>query len=502
MVELSLFSQKLPFGQQIKLANGESIAINEIVRVLPNKRLVCKAVWQNQDIYAKLFIGVNAKRDAMRDEMGVQALMHANIATPDLLYAGKIEAGGVLLFKALNTAQNAEVLYLQLLTSQQKPARLQLMLQLTSMVAQMHNANLQQTDLYLKNFLIEVDTVYAIDGDGIKPFSIFFKNHQKKRNLAVLFSKFDALDDGCLYQCYVHYCKLTGASYLVIDYANIDYLTQKVRQRAASRYADKKVFRNCTDVKVMETFKQFKALSRDFSVANLSEQELDDALNNTQNRLKSGNTCTVGVTSFNNQAVVIKRYNIKNFWHGLKLSIFQSRAAKSWANAHWLMLLNVATAKPLALIEERFGCFKRRAYFLSEFMNAPDIAEFFTQTHDVPIKEKVAFETALLFYKLNILHISHGDCKASNIKIMNNKPVLIDLDSMQAHRFVGFSTGWLILWWFEKKHVKDLKRFMQNWKHSLETSLIFKQAFIQVYDEKNDYLQPTILERAKIASTS
>ena len=40
---------------------------------------------------------------------------------------------------------------------------------------------------------------------------------------------------------------------------------------------------------------------------------------------------------------------------------------------------------------------------------------------------------------------------------------------------------------------------MQNWANAPETSAIFKQAFVQVYDEIDDYMQPTILERAKIA---
>lgn len=474
----------------LPLADDSILAIDEIVRVVPNKRLVCKALWNNQAVYAKLFIGSNAKRYAQRDQQGVQALINANIATPDLLYAGSVKAGEVLIFKAFESAKNAEVLYQQLFDTQQRPARLQLMLQLTSIVAQLHNANLQQTDLYFKNFLIDVDRVYAIDGDGIQPFSVLFKKRQKQRNLAVLLSKMDGLDTGWIEDCYAHYCSQTAAKYVVTDYANLYHLTQKLRQKAASSYADKKVFRTCTDVKVSRNFSHFTALSTGFDAKNLSVQQLDDALNRAQNRLKSGNTCTVGKAVIANQNVVIKRYNIKNIGHGIKLSILQSRAAKSWANAHRLNILNIATAKPLALIEQRFGCLKRRAYFLTEYIDAPDIADFFGLSMDAEAKQKVAYETALLFYKLNLLQISHGDCKASNIKIVDGNPVLIDLDSMQAHQ---------CLWWFEKKHIKDLKRFMQNWENSPEIAAIFKLAFVQVYDEIDDYMLPTILERAQIA---
>ena len=484
----------------LQLADGSILAVSEIVRVVLNKRLVCKAVWNDEVVYAKLFIGANAKRYALRDKQGVLALLAAKIATPQLLFAGTIKtsqalAGEVLIFKAVAPAQNAEVLYQDLFEQQQTAPRLRLMLQLITTVAQMHHANLQQTDLYFKNFLIDAEKVFAVDGDGVKSFSPFFKKIQKQRNLAMLLSKMDGLDSGWIEECYQHYCEKTDTKFDAYEYANLYHRVQKYRQKVASTYADRKVFRACTDVKVNQNFKRFIAYSPDFDAENLSEYQLDFALIDTQNRLKSGNTCTVGTALLNNQTVVIKRYNIKNCWHGLKLSIFQSRAAKSWANAHRLTLLNIATAKPLALVETRFGWFKKRAYFLTEFIDAPDIATFFELETDNLIKEKVAFATAQMFYKLYLLNISHGDCKASNIKIVENRPVLIDLDSMQAHGFGSFFDNWR----YKKKHVKDLQRFMQNWEHEPETRAIFSQAFVQAYDEVDDYLHISVLERAKIA---
>lgn len=474
----------------LQLADGSTLAISEIVRVVPNKRLVCKAVWNHANVYAKLFIGANAKRYAQRDKQGVQALVDANIATPDLLFAGNVGLNEVLLFKAIEPVQNAEVLYQQLNISQDKVARFNLLLKLTAIVAQLHRADLQQTDLYFKNFLIDAEAVYAIDGDGVQPFSPLFKQRQKQRDLAILFSKMDVLDSAWIDDCYAHYCQLIGTKYSVLNCSNIYNLTQELRQKTANAYADKKVFRTCTDVNVTQTFQQYAAFASDFAASDLTVQQLNVALNETKNRLKSGNTCTVGKSVIAKQDVVIKRYNIKNIWHGLKLSVSQSRAAKSWANAYRLTILNIATAKPLALIETRLGWLRRRAYFLSAYIHAPDIAEFLALTIDAETKQKVAYETALLFYKLNLLKISHGDCKATNIKIVDGKPVLIDLDSMQSHR---------CNWWFEKKHIKDLKRFMHNWANNPETSAIFKQAFARVYDEIEHGRQPTILERAKIA---
>ncbi len=464
----------------LQLSDGSTLAINEVVRVVPNKRLVCKAVWNDQNVYVKLFIGAQAKKYARRDKQGVQALIADRIATPNLLYAGKVNAMEALIFNAIEPAQNAEVLYQQLMKLQpasqadQKAARLNLMLKLTQTLAQLHNANLLQTDLYFKNFLVDAETVHTIDGDGIRSISPLFKQSQKHRNLATLWSKMDALDFRWIADCYAQYCADTQTQFSAPELAKIAELAQKIRQKAASAYADKKVFRSCADVKVRQSFKQFSAFSSDFNAIDLSVKQLDLALSDAQNRLKSGNTCTVGSAFIADKNVVIKRYNIKNIWHGLKLSISQSRAAKSWANAHRLNILNIPTAKPLLLLEQRFGWLRGRAYFLSECIDAPDIGLFFAITNTMQKKEKVAYETALLFYKLSLLQISHGDCKASNIKIVDGQPVLIDLDSMQAHQ---------ANWWFEKKHIKDLKRFMKNWADDQHTTDIFRKAFECAYAE-------------------
>lgn len=487
MTDISPAFSDTPDGQQVALADGSVLKILTVKRYLPQRRIVCRGVWQNQTVFAKLFIGKEALRYAHRDKAGVFALTQALIKTPVLMseVAFSSAHGVALIFEAIEPALNAEELWQTL----PLPARFDLMQQLVKTIAQHHRANLLQTDLHFKNFLVQQSTIYTLDGDGIRALSPLFKFRQKMHNLATLFSKMNVLDDEWIQDLHAIYCKEMDIPFSVKEAAHIGQLTQSKRAKIASDYAEKKVFRTCTDVIVARSFRRYSALSQAFNVVNLSAKELDHALNSSQNRLKSGNTCTVGSTHIANQNVVIKRYNIKNIWHGLKLSVSQSRAAKSWANAHRLTILNIATAKPLALIEARFGWLKRRAYFISEYIHAPDIAEFFAQTNDVLIKEKVAHETALLFYKLKLLQISHGDCKASNIKIVGGKPVLIDLDSMQAHR---------CKLWFEKRHIKDLKRFMQNWADSPETGAIFKVAFMQVYDETEIYQLAPILERAKI----
>jgi tRNA A-37 threonylcarbamoyl transferase component Bud32 len=200
-----------------------------------------------------------------------------------------------------------------------------------------------------------------------------------------------------------------------------------------------------------------------------------DALLTAQNLLKNGNTCTVALVEMGGKKIAIKRYNIKNFWHGLSRAFRQTRAAVSWANAHRLIILDIATAKPIALIEQRkFGLFKSKAYFFAEYIDAPDAAQFFAECADKTARAETIKNMVTLFYKLYLLKISHGDMKATNIKIVDNRPVLIDLDSMCQHR-TYFSSS--------VAHLRDLSRFMQNWQNEPALYNAFVKTFKVVYPD-------------------
>lgn len=477
----------------LQLQNGITLHCEALVRFVQSRRAVYKATMQivglpKQKVFAKVFSGKNLEKYASRDKAGCTLLSAANILAPAIVADSYLEGGSarVLCYEAIDTA-SAEDTYNRLRIGEdhaaEYQARLALMKLLTVTVAEHHLANLIQTDLYLKNFLVKDNLVYTLDGDGIRALSPIFKKHQKKRNLATLFSKMDVLDDDWILVLYEMYCEKMGLRYSLFDEAEIWMLTQKIRLSVSTGYAEKKVFRSCSDVKVTHSFTSYTALAReikgDISQVLVNSARLDELLEDTGQRIKTGNTCTVGLADIGSTQLVIKRYNIKNSLHALSRAFRPSRAARSWANAYRLNISNIATPKPLALVEERYGLIRRRAYFLAEYVNAPDIAEFFEQTHHLEDKKTVADEVAQLFYKLYLLKFSHGDCKATNIKIVDLKPVLIDLDSMLSHTSA---------WRFEAKHVRDLKRFMRNWEHDPETTALLKQAFVLQHDDEDGVL--------------
>jgi tRNA A-37 threonylcarbamoyl transferase component Bud32 len=483
------------FGTEVErlaLDGGQDLTGLDLVRVVPGKRYVYRACWQGQDVYAKVFTGKNNAYYADRDLTGVQQLMGAGLETPPLLFQGETRdaQAHVLIFLAIEHARNAEEVWL----SYDTQARFELAQKLVVALARHHQAGLIQTDLYLKNFLVQGDIIYTLDGDGIRRLSRVFQKRRRLRNLATLLSKMDVLHDQWIPVLCQYYCQQLNTVYTLADESVVRSLTQKIRSRMASAYADKKVFRNCTDVKVSRHFDRFLAVSRDFEQSSVSSQFLDSALVDKKANLKNGNTCTIAKALIADRQVVIKRYNIKNAWHGLNRAFRVSRAALSWANAHRLLISNIATPKPLALLEERFGWLRRRAYFLSEYVDAPDAMQFFLQSTKSEDKQAVACNIATLLHRLYLFRFSHGDCKATNIKIVNLQPVLIDLDGLQSHRF-----GCCSDWWFERRHVKDLRRLMKNWEGDAETTHLLMQALRLEYASQDINAGDNILIRAGIA---
>lgn len=484
LVDLMQLSLQGESGFALYLSDDSILLIETVVRRVPNSRIVCKGQWNGREVYAKLFIGASASRHAQRDANGIQQLLANHIATPDLLFQGQSNEGAeVLIYQAIEDSQNAEEALKVLPIG--SPARFEVLKNIVIAVAGHHSAGLVQTDLYFKNFLIQQEQVWTLDGDGIQTMSSLFKQHQQTVNLATLFSKMDALDDTLIEALYEAYCQRLGRAFLVMDVADVWQKTQKIRHRVAASYAFKKVFRNCTDVKMKQSFKHLIAVASNFNVDSNTLLNLDEGFKNGA-VLKNGRTCTVARFNVANLDIVIKRYNIKNLWHGIGRLLRQSRAAKSWGNAHYLIISAIPTPQPLALIESRFGILRRSAYFLSAYVEAPDVADFFQSTADTELKQRVAYEIARLFYKLSLLKIAHGDCKASNIKIVNAQPMLLDLDAMTTDSL-----------FYEHQHIRDLKRLFKNWAHDAETTAMLKQAFINVYDE-NDPFSPSVLRSAGI----
>ena len=473
-----------PCSFNIPLAEGGTIECKEIVRVVASKRIVCRGQWKGHEVYVKIFLGSQAYRYARRDQQGVLALARAGILAPRLEYAGADKRGEVqlVILEALENGINAEALYTEVPAQSQ---RLQLAKKLVAAVAHHHRAGLMQTDLYLKNFLLQGEMVYTLDGDAIRALPKLGRQRTALNNLALLISKFDVAEASeqlpDWLALYAHERHLSQ----VPNLHDMQKRIAAIRRRVAEKYASKKVFRRCTEVEVSRAFDRYLAIARTFATPTLKQslEDPDRLLEGAQlQRLKSGNTCTVALAEIDGRKLVVKRYNIKNFWHGLSRALRPTRAAVSWSNAFRLKMHEVATAAPVALLEQRCGLVRRQAYFLAEYVDAPDAAMFFADCSiEANVRVRAAEGLARLFWKLYLLGISHGDFKASNVKMVEGRPLLIDLDSMLQHR---------CRWTFERRHVRDLRRFKLNWQQDPDTKALLAHAFRKFYRE------PGLLQRA------
>lgn len=474
----------------VSLSDGSVLDLQTAVRVVPKKRVVAQGEWHHKTVYAKLFLGELAQRYARRDAKGVRALQANAIKTPELLFEGQVAQAAecdieVLIFTAHTTAENAETLYVRANAVLKKV----LAIKLVKAVAQLHQAQLLQTDLYFKNFLIDQGEVLTIDGDGIRQYATL-TNRQKQDNLAIFLSKIDALDlQAWLPELIKAYQAVTQTS--VIDSTALLALANKYRIRAASQYADKKVFRECTDIQCVQDQHRFVAIARDYVDMPIpdGEAEYDAAVNGGQ-WLKKGNTCSVVFAQIAPLPVVIKRYNIKSLKHALARFWRPSRASDSWSNAHRLLNLGLSTPQPIALFETRFlKVFRGKAFFVSRYLDAPDIEAFFSQTNDAGLRSEAIKQVVKLFMRLQVLKLSHGDMKATNIKMLaDGKPVLIDLDSMRQHQYAFFA---------KKAHVRDIKRFMQNWQAQPALYNAFLKNFKVLYQDHALLDAAGLLEAAK-----
>lgn len=476
MPDLPRISREGGSSFDVPLEGAPSLHCLEVVRRIAGRRLVCRGVWQGQAVFAKLFIGNRAQRYAERDARGAQALIAHQLLAPGLLHEGSIadRAGIALIYAFVAESQDAEGVW----QDADPPQRRLLADALVRTVARHHAAGLVQTDLYPRNFLCTDAGIYTLDGDGIRIYRHPVPLRPSMANLALLLSKFDVLDDVRIPEWLRIYTEERGWPQSAIHSDVLHSQTQALRRALAQRNVYRKVLRDCSEIRVEKRFNRFLAVVRNQQANDLLQViDAPDAYLDAPacQRLKNGNTCTVGLVQAGERKIVIKRYNIRNFWHGLNRALRTTRASISWSNAHLLRAFEIATPAPLALIERRWGPFRRQGYFLTDYVAGPDITELFADS-GLPDarKQEIAADVATLLRKLYLLKIEHGDMKATNLKLADGKPLLLDLDAMKQH---GCDR------WFRRRHARDLRRFLKNWHNAPEILRMLKSALMAAYGD-------------------
>ncbi|KIQ57938.1 lipopolysaccharide kinase InaA family protein [Pseudomonas fluorescens] len=472
----------LPLSLELADAAGPAqLQLLSLLRVLPGQRYVGAGIWRGRPVLAKLLVGSKAPRHFQRELQGVRLLAGQGLTTPLLLADGlKDGEGGWLLFELLEGAESLgdawkQVEPLPLLADEQATV----LAEALGAIAQLHGKGLWQEDLHLDNLLRHGGQLYLIDGAGIRAETPGQPLSRQKvlENLGVFFAQLPKSLEPFTEELLVHY--LLGNAEHALPMEALQKQIDKVQAWRLKDFLDK-VGRECSLFSVQRGPFGLRAIRRDEEAAMLPVLERADALLDQGHLYKTGGAASVGRVEVDGRALVIKRYNIKNFAHWLKRFWRPSRAWHSWREGHRLAFLGIATPKPLALLEKRFLWLRRGAYLVTEHLSGPDIIERlapYIDNGDAPEPELLALDQ--LFASLIRERISHGDLKGHNLFWQHDRWALIDLDSMCQHRTHAS---------FAQAYARDRARFMRNWPQDSALHRLIDQRLPQTIDSNSPVL--------------
>ena len=413
----------------------ESLTFQTVARVLPGRRLSGVAEYQGKSVFAKLFYGPRARRYWERELQGANMMAQAGTSTPAVLEYGATadNAGFVVMYEAIANAQTLA------------EDNLAMLLQAVEKVAAMHEANIMQTDIHLNNFVLGDGNLYVVDADGVRRGALL-RHHF--RNLALLLAQRPPWFDDDIDQVWTSYVGVRGEYVAKMGSAQqIKELTLKARAGRVRTYLDK-TQRECTE------FVRRSKFTRDFVCDREHWQRLQrfmvipEVYLGEGTPLKLGNSATVIRCQIDGESYVIKRYNIKSLGHRIR-RWFNRRARNAWRNGHWLSFLGIETARPIALLEQRFGWFAGVSYVVMPDVGDRDLGQVLSSEPDA--FQRVAEQAVGLITKLKAAGIEHTDMKATNfIEQEHNgskQLVLIDVDAVRAGPIDS-----------------DVERFLKNWE--------------------------------------
>lgn len=439
----------LPLGEQ-----DEPVFCDRIVRAIPKKRLVAFGLWNEQPVAVKIFYGSGkAKRHYEQEIAGVEDLVTCGVPTPRLLFKGCSykKRAYILVFEQITDAHTLDELW----RNKTDPEELSTMMHaVTIELATQHVLGIVQRDLHFKNFLLKGNQIYTLDGASIDFFHELLLKKPSLDHLGLFFAQLGVGSETLQQALFQTYANARG---WLVKRADIHFLHTSIRKWQEQRRVNyqQKIQRNCSAFARMKRFFSVGMYDRSYS-SPMFQQFLTDPENMFSHPatqiLKAGRSSTVFKIQLDGKQLVVKRYNIKGLWHWLRRTLRPTRAAKSWRLANTLCLFGVPTAKPIAFIEKRFFGLRHTSYFVMEYVDAPNLADYMAKSPN----ETVAARVIALLKNIIRLRMSHGDLKATNILVENEHPLLLDLDGMTEYKNQHKAN---------RAYKRELKRFMQNWEH-------------------------------------
>ncbi|MFP4225945.1 MAG: lipopolysaccharide kinase InaA family protein [Desulfobacterales bacterium] len=180
---------------------------------------------------------------------------------------------------------------------------------------------------------------------------------------------------------------------------------------------------------------------------------------------KSDHASTVAALPVDERWFVVKIYHSGTRLKGFFRFFRKSRGHKTWAAVHYLKSVNIPTADPVALVEDRLFFLVLQTCFISKFIKGVD-AHTYMRDGDIGIQEKRLAAANIIesIEKMHSLGIAHKDTKDDNIIIQDGRIYWIDLDSLIRTRLRPI---------LARKQRRDWWLLLYNWRDVPQVLKIF-----------------------------
>lgn len=134
---------------------------------------------------------------------------------------------------------------------------------------------------------------------------------------------------------------------------------------------------------------------------------------------------------------VIKHYVEPTFRHTLKQTVTRSRAWRTWSTAHRLADAGVATPRPVACLENRFGPFRGDSYLMYPYVEGCTLRSYLgcEEPAGKPVIEAIREQLVEFWSRLKQLRVSLADTNLQNFIVGDaGRLWVIDVDKARFHR--------------------------------------------------------------------
>jgi tRNA A-37 threonylcarbamoyl transferase component Bud32 len=425
-----------------------------VLRAIPGRRKVYNALWENKGVIVKVFTHrISARRHLRREWLGLKRLASHGLSAPEPLFYGRTKDNKWAIVTE-KIAKSSTILDIFLKTTDPNK-KLNLLITICKEIAEQHTKGILQKDLHLGNFLLRDNKIFSLDVGQMQFLRCEADRKSSISQLAMLAFYLPKSNTRLIKKLCEEYFKARGWYYRKTDQTFFQKQLNKHRTRMV-RKGLKKSMRTSKRHFRIKTNGYFAIFDKVFCQQNepLDFIEKLDKIMDEGQIMKHGNTCYVSHLRWNGKDVVVKRYNHKGLIHSLRHTIKKSRARRGWLHGHRLEMLDIATPKPLAFIEQFKEKLIWKSYLITEYVEGQKLYSFLKNCHTT--KEQRQFidnQIKKLLDEMEKNHITHGDLKHTNILVTDNGLVLTDLDGMKTHKWT---------WRYKVNRKKDLQRLTQS----------------------------------------